>query len=396
MKRLFFTFIWVFLWGIGGVFGQTLEELREQARALQVEMQNTSRLLSGIENNQKNNRSKLGLILNNITNRKSMISTLDRQVALINRQVNAKTTEIRRMEEELAELKTEYAAMLRAAYRSQQTNNVLAFLFASESFNDITQRIFYIKRYTAMRERKAVLIDSVSLVIQADIAALALKRDSLNSTVRERNAELEKLGSEEQEYQQIDRSLGSQARSYRNQITEQQQKIKSIQDQIQRIIAEEVRRSQTTQRTAAEEEAFVQLTGRFDQNKGKLPYPVSGGVIIEKYGSHTHATQRNVTVNNRGITIAAPRGANIRSVFEGEVVRIFFILGANNTVVIRHGNYFTTYSNLETVLVKAGDRVSTNQAIGKIYSGENAENYILPFAIWNGEQTLNPESWIKR
>ena len=396
MKRRLSILISILFVAITGVSGQTIEELRKEETALQENLRKTTQLLSGVETNQKDNRAKQTLVRTNITTRKKMIENLDGQISLINRGVNAKTDEIERLQTQLSELKREYAAMVRAAYKSQQTNNVLAFLFASQDFHDMTQRIFYIKRYTAMREHKAGQIDSVSVVLQADIATLALRRDSLDGRVRERNAELQRLDKEEQEYRRIGTSLASQARSYRTQLDQQQRQLKSIQDQIEHIIAQEARKSQATPRSAAEEEAFVLLTGRFDQNKGKLPQPVSGGVIIEKYGSHTHPTERNVTVNNKGVTFATPRGASVRSVFDGEVVRVFFTPGANNTVMIRHGNYFTTYSNLETVSVKAGDKVAINQSIGKVYSGPDSENYNLPFTIWNGTQTQNPELWLKR
>lgn len=394
MKRT--AWILVFFFAALGLSGQTVEELQREISAAEAEIRATNELLSKTEVDRQNNRSLLQLVLNNINNRKRIVTSLDEQIRVINREVNAKTLSVELMEKELAEMKTEYAAMVRVAYKSQQTNNVLAFLFASEDFHDVTQRIFYIKRYGQIRERKAKQIDSVSQQLQLDIQALALKKDSLNLIVSNRNQEIGNLNREEQDYRRIDTSLGSQARQYNQKIAEQQRRIKSIQDQIQRIIAEEARKSQTTQRSAAEEEAFVQLTGRFDQNRGKLPYPVSGGVIVEKYGSHPHPTERGVTVNNKGVNIATAKGAAVRAVFEGDVVRVFLTPGANNTVMIRHGNYFTTYSNLETVTVKVGDKVSGNQHIGNVYSGANAENYILPFTIWNGTQTQNPELWLKR
>ncbi|MDR0954055.1 MAG: peptidoglycan DD-metalloendopeptidase family protein [Rikenellaceae bacterium] len=395
IKR-FFTTLTLLLIALAGTQGQSVEELQREIDAAQAEIRAANELLSKTENDRKNNRSLLQLVQRNIANRQRIVTSLDEQIRVVNRQVNAKTRSINLLQEDLSRLKTEYATLVRATYKSQQNNNALAFLFAAQDFNDVTRRIFYIKRYTRIREQKAEQIDSVSHQLQVDIEALSLQKDSLNAIVGNRNAELSNLSNERQNYQKIDRSLSSQARQYNQKIADQQRRIKSIQDQIQRIIAEEARKSQATPRSAEEEESFIQLTGRFDQNRGKLPYPVSGGVIIEKYGSHPHPTQRGVTVNNKGVNIATERGAAVRTVFEGDVVRVFLTPGANNTVMIRHGNYFTTYSNLETVAVKVGDKVSGNQQIGNVYSGANAENYILPFTIWNGTQTQNPETWLKR
>lgn len=376
--------------------GQTIEDLRRQIANAEAEIRAANELLGKTQADRTNVRSKLRLVQNNISNRQKIVATLDQQIYMINRDINAKSGAIRNLEEELAKLKAEYAMMVRTSYRSLRTNNIMAFIFASKDFHDVTQRIYYVRRYTLMREKKAELIDSVSVQLNVDLGQLALQKASLDSTVRNRNVELTNLDKERKDFRQMDTSLSSQVRQYNTQISEQQNRIKSLQDKIQQIIAEEARRSQNTQRTTAEQEAFVQLTGRFDQNKGRLPYPVSGGVIIEPFGTHTHPVHRNVTVNKSGITLAAERGATVRSVFEGEVVRIFFAQGMNNTVLISHGSYFTNYSNLETVSVKVGDKVSINQSIGKIYSGDNPTNYILLFGIWKNTEKLNPEEWLRR
>lgn len=398
MKSIFSILFFLVFLSPAAIGQLSIEQLQRQITDAEADIRATNTLLSKTESDRKDNRSLLQLVLKNIGNRKQIISSLDSQIGLINRSVNAKSGEISRMEQELKELKTEYAAMVRAAYKSQQSNNMLAFLFASEDFNDMTQRIFYIKRYTAIRERKAEQIDSVSQVMRTDVAALAVKRDSLNNTVNLRNSELQKLGKEEQDYRRIDTSLSSQARQYNQKIAEQQRLIKNAQDQIQRIIAEEARKSQSTPQSAAEKEEFIKLTGRFDENKGKLPYPVSGGVVIDKFGLHTDPDNPKVKRNQKGVVIATERGAPVRAVFDGNVHAITFLAGLSNTVIIRHGNYFTSYSNLETVSVKVGDKVSTNQNIGKIYSGPNTEYYILPFTISDITKSLflNPEQWIKR
>jgi len=400
MKRTLTLFFFCLI-SSGIAWGQnSVQELQNRIRSLEDEIKNTNALLQRTEADRKNNRSQLQLVLKNIGNRKEIISSLDSQIRLINREVNVKTEAIERMQAELKELKSDYTAIVRAAYKSQQTNTVLTFLFASEDFNELTQRIFYIKRYTAMREKKAEQIDSVSRLLQTDITLLAAKRDSLSATVQNRNQELSKLADEERDYRRIDTSLSSQSRQYNQKIAEQQRQIKNAQDQIQRIIAEEARRSQTTQRSAAEEEAFVALTGRFDQNKGKLPYPVSGGVVIEKFGTHKDPKNPNVTVNQKGVKLAAERGAHVRAVFEGVVNNIMLLPGLGNTIIIEHGSYYTTYTNLETVAVKKGDKVSTNQMLGKIYSGDDAASHILQFSIADATKGtpvfVNPELWIKR
>jgi murein DD-endopeptidase MepM/ murein hydrolase activator NlpD len=102
-----------------------------------------------------------------------------------------------------------------------------------------------------------------------------------------------------------------------------------------------------------------------------------------------------VQTRNNGISISTEAGAKVRSVFNGEVSRVFGITGGNTAVIIRHGKYLTVYSNLREVTVKKGDKVSTKQTIGTVYTDSDDENKsILKFQIWLETQKLNPEDWI--
>ncbi|MDR2937029.1 MAG: peptidoglycan DD-metalloendopeptidase family protein [Rikenellaceae bacterium] len=376
--------------------GQTIEELQRQVRAAQAEIDATNALIEKNKGAQTDNSANLRLVNSKISTRKRMVANFDRQIALINGNINTRNSTIGSLERELAALKAEYASMMVDAYKSYRTNTFMAFLFAATDFNDVSRRIYYMKRYTLMRERKAVQIDSMSMRLSEDIIELGLKKDELDQTVQARNKEISNLSSEETNYRRIASTLNTQATQYRTQLAQKQKTLENLQAQIQRLIEEEARRSRGQARSTAETEAFAALSGRFDQNQGRLPYPVSGGVIIDHYGTHPHPTQKNLTVNNKGINIATERGANVRAVFDGEAVRVFFFQGLNNNVMIRHGNYLTVYSNLETVNVKAGDKVSANQVIGKLYSGADAENYMLHFEIWKETENLNPESWLRR
>ena len=130
------------------------------------------------------------------------------------------------------------------------------------------------------------------------------------------------------------------------------------------------------------------------QNKGKMLMPVNGGVIIERFGKHPHPTEKRITVVNKGVNIAAPKGSEVYAVFEGEVARVMFIAGLNNCVMLRHGDYFTIYSNLATVSVKVGDQVGTNTKLGTISAGDNPDDYQLHFEVWFHTINQDPELWL--
>ncbi|HET7732470.1 MAG TPA: peptidoglycan DD-metalloendopeptidase family protein [Paludibacter sp.] len=139
------------------------------------------------------------------------------------------------------------------------------------------------------------------------------------------------------------------------------------------------------------------LSGNFERNQGRLPWPTSNGFISGHYGVQPHAVLKHVTTNNKGIYIQTPSGSSARAVFEGVVTQRFSIPGNNNAVIIQHGNYRTVYANLTQIFVREGDHVSAKQAIGKIYTDDDSDNKTeLYFQIWNGKSLQNPESWIAR
>jgi septal ring factor EnvC (AmiA/AmiB activator) len=400
MKRLL-PILFLLLASVPDARSQSVDSLNVQIENLRREMQATEALLGQSQTDRQSVLGSLGLVQRKLTLQTSLVTSLDSRIAAIGREVRSKTRSVEQLGQELDALKAEYAALIRAAYRSRQNNTMLAFLFASRDFQDVTRRIYYLKRYGLVRRRKAAAIDSVSLVLQRDVAELNGLKDSLAGSVRVQRAEAQKLSKDREEFRRMERSLGSQITGYRNRIAQQQRQVEALQDRIRQIIAEEARRSQAAPRSAAEEEALVRLTGRFDENRGRLPSPVAAGVVVRRFGPHPHPTQRGVTVNNNGINLAVERGATVRAVFDGEVIDILKGSGINNTVILRHGNYYTTYSNLETISVKAGDKVATGQSIGRIYSGTNAENYILPFTVSDGTKSVSPrfvdpELWLRR
>ena len=143
--------------------------------------------------------------------------------------------------------------------------------------------------------------------------------------------------------------------------------------------------------------AEKQLSDNFANNRGRLPYPVAGRhTIVATFGEQQHQELKYVRTSNSGIDIQTSPGADARAVFNGEVTRVFVVPGYNNSVIVRHGNYWTVYSNLSQVYVKAGDRVSTRQAIGRIYSDpEDGNSTILHFQLWKEKTKLNPQPWLE-
>jgi len=141
----------------------------------------------------------------------------------------------------------------------------------------------------------------------------------------------------------------------------------------------------------------ILVSANFEQNRRRLPWPVERGVITDHFGVHQHPVLKNIQVKNNGVDISTVQGAKARSVFGGEVSRVFVVSGGNYAVIIRHGKFLTVYSNLVDVLVKSGDKVSIKQTIGTIGTDNEDDNKtVLKFQIWKENVKMNPEEWIAK
>ncbi|MDO5383463.1 MAG: peptidoglycan DD-metalloendopeptidase family protein [Rikenellaceae bacterium] len=379
---------------------QQLESLREEIRQAEEEIKMTNQLLSKTQKNQQTTDRQLNLIRNKIRNRKNIISNLEKQSGLIENNIGAKNTTIRSLEQDLNRLRQEYAAMVYDSYKNYKLNNFMLFLFASRDFNDATLRIAYMHRYNRMREQKAAEIDSVSASVGREISSLQSQKEELDKVSRSRNEELTSLDKDETQYRTSSQKLQQEAGKLNSIIKANRKRIEQMQKQIRQIIAEESRKNKAKPQTSEQREFDVKLSGQFEQNTGKLPYPVRG-VIVNNYGLHSHTAIKGVVEKNQGVDIAAEPGAEVRAVFEGEVSQVLLNQWTNKVVLLRHGNYLTLYSNLASVNVKVGDRVTLNQPIGRIASSEDSNDCTLHFEVWkldaqNNPVNLNPEKWLRR
>ena len=99
---------------------------------------------------------------------------------------------------------------------------------------------------------------------------------------------------------------------------------------------------------------------------------------------------------NNGIDIATTENAQARAVFDGEVTSVTKLTGSNTVVILRHGEYFTVYSNLENVTVKRGDKVKTKQNIGTVHTNKTENKTELHFELLKEQSRQNPANWLSK
>ena len=253
---------------------QSLDALRDEIRRAEEEIRATNELLAKTKKDKQVTQNQLKLIQNRIRNRKQIIANLEKQTQVINGDIGTKNDTVHAMQNELTQLRKEYADMVYAAYKNYKLNNFLVFLFASKDFNDATRRISYMRRYNRMRQQKAEQIKSVADSLHVQIGELENRKAELTKVRDTRTQEVSSLGKDEKQYQSSLSEINTKSGKLSSEIRKKQSQINKLQQRIQAIIAEEARKNRATPKSAAQEEYIANLSGRFDQNKGLLPYPV--------------------------------------------------------------------------------------------------------------------------
>ena len=218
-----------------------------------------------------------------------------------------------------------------------------------------------------------------------------LKKDSLLNDLLKQNNQ---LATELSDKNKLLNGLQSEEKKLARTLDQKEKAAKELSALIEETIKKEILSTtpKETKDAAETEESETSLitSGNFNKAKGRLPWPVSQGEITKSFGLNSHPKFKNVKTTNNGIDITTNKDAAVKAVFEGRVVGVQFIPGFKNTVIIKHGRYYTVYSNLSSIYVKRNDQVESQQNIGKLSAGEPE----LHFEIWRGKDRLNPTSWI--
>ena len=396
MIRKILILLTIVILGWNTAAGQDIDALRKGIERDRKELQRLENLLKTNVASKKSSERELKLIRQTISGRRKIIKNLDSQINALVVSIERKQKQLGDGEKRLAKLREEYAGYIYEGYKSSLRGDALSFMLASEDFNDANRRLAYMRHATAARRQTAAEIDSISGVLTAQIEEMNLRKQELAKTRDSRQNELKKLNTNEADYKKKVNQLTKNEKNLKAQTSSARRKIEQAQRKINDLIVAENKKK--TKRTQAQIDADVVLSGQFGQNKGKMPYPVRGGVVIDRFGQQRHHLYNNLTINNNGINIAGKAGDPVKCVFDGEVRTIFSLtsLGQNTAILVKHGDYFSVYQNVVNVSVKVGDKVSINQTIGTLPVTNNEDDHFLHFEIWQNNQPLNPEYWLNR
>lgn len=381
------------------------EQLQQEKQKIEEEIRYTNELLEKTRKNKTASVNEVVLLENKIKKREQLISAFDRQLRSINRDISGAGSEISGLEGELQQLREEYARMIYYAQKNRNAYTRLMFIFSAESFNQAYRRLKYFQQYSEYRRHQVELITQTEKDLSARIRKLESQKTDKIKLLEDEKDEQSKLRKEKSDKGQTVNQLKQQEQQLLKKLREQEKARSKLNDEIQRIIAEEIRKAREAggSRSKAAPSDFFDLTPEerelsadFESNKGKLPWPLERGVVSGTFGEHPHPVLKGIKTKSNGVNLMTSSGAEARAVFKGTVSRVMNVPQFNTVVIVRHGEYLTVYSNLVDVIVNMGDVVYTKQPIGRIVTSSEEGATELHFEVWKGKTVLDPEPWLAR
>ena len=411
--------------------GKSKKQLQSEITTLQKEISTANQLLKKTKKDKEMTLNEVNLLDKKIKQREKLIKAYNEQIAVLDEEISQGQSSIKTLNTDLSKLRKEYAKMLTFANKNRSHYDKLGFVFASQSFNQAFRRLRYIREFSDARKVKMDQIASTERRISGEVEASQQAREEQAALLKDEKEQQEALKKEKEELNSQVAKLKKKEGNLQQDIKNKQQQTQKLQKAIDDIIAEEIRKANAEAERKRKEEAKKKaaankdkgktatttapatpapskekgmaltpseqtLSSNFVNNKGKLPWPVERGVVSSSYGKHASVVSSKVTVTNNGIDIATTEGAKARAVFDGEVASVAKLVGSNTVVIIRHGEYFTVYSNLENVTVKRGDKVKTKQNIGTVHTNKNENKTEIHFELLKEQSRQNPANWLSK
>ncbi|SDW89284.1 murein hydrolase activator EnvC family protein [Aequorivita viscosa] len=383
------------------------KELEEKRQAILNEIKQINSLLFKTKKEEKSVLSQLEDVKQRISATENLIRITNQQANLLTRNINSNINKISALRKELKVMKDDYAEMVQKSYKSKSQQSRVMFLLSSDNFLQAYKRVQYMKQYAAFRKKQGEGIRVKTEELQKLNESLIAQKKTKQKLIAENEVAKKQLNEERKAQQDLVATLKKDESKFTAQIRAKQKEAdkidKEIDDLIKAAIAEANRLANEAKKKTkkAETSGGFDLTAEdkalaasFSKNKGKLPWPVEKGMVIKSFGKHQHPQFPNVTTNSSGVEIATEDNAPVRAIFEGQVMAVQVIKGANKVLFIQHGDYISVYSHLNSVSVKKGDRISTKQKIGTVGKSPTEGRTILKFYIYKNKTKINPADWI--
>lgn len=374
------------------LFSQNVSEQTARKQKIEEEISYLDKQLAATKSRKQSNTKELNYIQRKISNRKKLLKEIENEIKNIDTEVSKKEQQIAELDRSLESLKRSYSDLVYNAYKNRDQTVWLMYVLASKNIEQGYRRWSYIKDYTSALREMADEIRGKSLRIAEEKYQLAkIKSNSLTNQAK-KELEVKRLSTDESKARQVISQLSKKEKEMVQQLNVKRREVEKLNREIERILTAVVKEKERPDYKATAVD--IALSEEFGNNRGKLPWPVKRGAIVEQFGQHNHPVFKNVKLPfNNGVNISTDAGADALCVFDGVVKQVLMMPGYNQCILVQHGDYFTFYTKLDKIYVKSGQKVKTGDALGSLTVSDDES--VIHFQLWKGTVKQNPENWIR-
>ena len=397
------------------IFSQSRTQLESRRDLLLQEIEATSKKIEQARIAKSNVEERIQNLEYQIEKRNELMTNLCESVDELDIQAIQSNSQAVSLQKELDQLKYDYKNVMQTAYRRQINYHYYLMLLSARSINDFLNWILYIKQFDQFSQEKLNSITNNHKELMDNIYKIESSKQKKLNLVAEQESQQLKMSAEIAEKNSLMAELVQKESSLVKKIRDKEAEKEAINKKIEKIILAEIKASKsktetkeskskkntsgaagkTNQGTLKSTPFADELSKSFELNQGKLPWPVKKAMIVGGFGRKEHPTAKGIYTNNKGVYIKTNAAADVSAVFEGKVIAILNSPIYKECVLIKHGDYFSLYANLDVVNVKRDSKINVKQVIGKVAYEDTYNCPVLYFEIWKGESPLNPENWLK-
>lgn len=380
------------------VGAQSIEELNASKKELQEKIKLTNSLISKNSKVASTSLHQLEMMNNKIYLESNMVQNLNSEIRQISASLKQMDVEIAVLNVSLEKIKEEYSKMIYTTWRMTKGGKQVHYVLAGYDMDMVYRRFRYIIEFNRYRRNQGELILVKQVEIETKKQLAVQKLSEKNQAITEKNHNILALNTTKSQKESYVKTLQNEQKKLRSQLKIQQKKADELEKFIQDIIQKEIAAAKTKEKSnefgLSPEESVI--SANFVDNKGRLPWPLTEGVIVQRFGNYNPEGLSRVNLNSKGLDFVTNKGATARAVFNGEVIGVYALPGYNTGVIVKHGSFFSFYANLEEVFVKKGQSVSIKQSLGRIFTDAEENKTLLHFEIYEDKSVMNPELWLAK
>ncbi len=390
---------------------KSLDDLNREKAKLQSIIEQNNKMMEEYKARKNNEMMRISMVDNKIAKRRQLIDVYNSEIEAYNGQIRLLNNQIDSVAKVMKRQKQEYADILRQMQARGKGYSPLAFMLSSQSFNQSYRRYLFMRQYSDYRKTQFAKLEESKTHLASLKVGVSEKLVAINQVLAKVKDETSRLNTElsarQSNVDQISKSQGD----LQKQIQTAQTQSRKLDAQIAAVIKEEAEKARREAEEAAKKQkakggspkeivaknaASEPLSEQILENKGRLPWPVRSFVITSQFGEHDHPLVPQIKISNNGVDIDVLASKDVHPVHKGKVSRIIVVPGSCATIIVRHGDILTVYSNLEEVYVKKDQDVDVYTNLGRVYAGDGINSNILHFELWRGEVKQNPELWLRK